>query len=160
MFEGREASMTDVTLQLTRNPSPRECATLLAALRYWQSVITENFREGSNLSHVPAELREHFADENVEPLNSEEIDALCEDINLQPAPGAVFPSDDEGTLPMMSTQQYAIQGGVRCPWCKSSEIEGGQFDVQEGVAFQPIHCHGCRREYTDVYRLVAFETAR
>jgi hypothetical protein len=149
--------MAGLTLQLTRNPSPRECTTLLAALRYWQSVITE---EGSNLSRVPAELREHFADENVEPLNSVEIDTLCEEINLQPAPEAVFPSDDKGTLAMMSTQQYAIRGGVRCPWCKSSEIESRQFDVQQGVAFQPIHCRGCRREYTDVYRLVAFETAR
>ena len=152
--------MTDTTLQLTRNPNPRECATLLAALRYWQSVITNNFGEGSNLSRVPAELREHFLDERVEPLTSEEIDALCEDITLHPTAEATFLSDDKGILAVMSTQQYAIKDGVRCPWCKSNEIEGGQFDVQEGVAFQPIHCHGCLREYTDVYRLVAFQPGR
>ena len=127
--------MTDVTLQLTRNPSPRECATLLAALRYWQSVITENFREGSNLSHVPAELREHFTDENVEPLNSEEIDALCENINLQPAPGAIFPSDDVGTLPMMSTQQYAIQSGVRCPGANQARLRAASLTFRKASLF-------------------------
>ena len=143
--------MTGMTLQLTHDPNPRECATLLAALRYWQSTIAEKFSTGANLPHVPAGLREHFLDENVEPLNSEEIDALCRDISLQPAKEN-FPSDDEGVVAVTSTQQYAASGGVRCPWCRSGEIEGGQFAVEAGIATQPMHCLGCSREYQDIYR--------
>ena len=152
--------MADLALQLTRNPNARECATLLAALRYWQNGIADNFGSGSKISRVPAELREHFLDENVEPLTSEEIDSLCEDINLQPIPESTFPSDDEGALAVMSTQQYAERNGARCPWCKSTEIEGNQFDVEEGVAFQPIHCRDCLRNWTDVYHLVGFQPPR
>jgi hypothetical protein len=151
--------MTKMTLQLTRNLNPCECATLLAALRYWQNAITENFGKSSNLSRIPAELREHFLDENVEPLTSEEIDALCEGISLQPAKED-FPSDNEGMVAVMSTQQYAANSGVCCPWCQSREIEGSQFEVEAGVAVQPIRCLACLREYRDLYRLVAFQTTR
>lgn len=47
----------------------REAATILAALRHWQ-------RTGS-----PVEYTYHFADDR--PLSSDEIDALCERLNLE-----------------------------------------------------------------------------
>lgn len=47
----------------------RELATVLAALRYWQSVKV-----------IPAELQGHFADW-CRPLDAEEIDDLCERLN-------------------------------------------------------------------------------
>ena len=55
--------------------TPRELATTLAALRFWQqqrqheAVFAENFP--------------HFADEL--PLTAEEIDALCDRLNLADA---------------------------------------------------------------------------
>jgi hypothetical protein len=55
--------------------SERELATVLAALRYWQQDL--------NANDSPPIDGEHFAE--CEPLSSEEIDALCERLNLQGA---------------------------------------------------------------------------
>ena len=56
--------------------SERELATVLAALRHWQSDRAED-------ENVPNSA-EHF-DLTITPLNVEEIDELCERLN--------FPSD-------------------------------------------------------------------
>jgi len=48
----------------------RELATVLAALRYWQHDLAEN----------DGPISEHFAQET--PLSVEEIDDLCERLNL------------------------------------------------------------------------------
>ena len=53
--------------------SDRELATVLAALRYWQQDLAEN----------DGPISEHF-DEHT-PLTVEEIDDLCERLNLNPA---------------------------------------------------------------------------
>ena len=53
----------------------RELATVLAALRYWQQDLEAN--DGPPISG------EFFAD--CEPLTSEEIDSLCERLNMQSA---------------------------------------------------------------------------
>lgn len=50
----------------------RELATVLAALRLWQ-VDTPH--------HDPEDLADHFAD--VEPLDDDEINDLCERLNMQ-----------------------------------------------------------------------------
>lgn len=56
------------------NLSDRQLATILAALRHWQSHVTrwedEEFCGGG-----------HFY--SVEPLTNEEIDELCEDLNTE-----------------------------------------------------------------------------
>lgn len=56
------------------NLSDRQLATILAALRFWQSRVTrwkdEKFCGGG-----------HFC--SVEPLTNEEIDELCEDLNTE-----------------------------------------------------------------------------
>jgi hypothetical protein len=49
----------------------RELATVLAALRYWQQDLAEN-EDGP--------ICEHFTDQT--PLTVEEIDDLCERLNL------------------------------------------------------------------------------
>lgn len=49
----------------------RELATVLAALRFWQSAM-----------HVPARFNVIATDgDQIEPLTGDEIDALCERIN-------------------------------------------------------------------------------
>ncbi len=52
----------------------RELATVLAALRYWQQDLEAN--------DAPPISGEFFAD--CEPLTSEEIDGLCERLNMEP----------------------------------------------------------------------------
>ena len=60
----------------TVNLTAREIATILAALRTWQANIDtpEDFK-------AMTEDNEHFPDEEVAPLNVNEIDELCERIN-------------------------------------------------------------------------------
>jgi hypothetical protein len=58
-----------MTVRLTE----RELATVLAALRYWQQDLAEN--DDGPIS------AEHFKG-TITPLNVEEIDALCEHLNL------------------------------------------------------------------------------
>ncbi len=51
-------------------------------------------------------------------------------------------------------RQYVKDGGVKCPGCGWSDLEGGFVEVQEGAAFQPMHCTNCGREWMDIYHLV------
>jgi len=50
--------------------TPREVATVLAALRYWQATVED-----------PKEQSPDYFEED-EPLSDEEIDTLCENINF------------------------------------------------------------------------------
>ncbi len=52
--------------------TPKELATVLAALRYWQQDLNAN-------DEPP--ISEHFEDAGVEPLDTDEIDDLCERLN-------------------------------------------------------------------------------
>jgi hypothetical protein len=61
-------------LRVNRVLTHEECATILAALRYWQENIT------AGMCVFPAAF-DHF-DDGTEPLNAREIDELCEAINL------------------------------------------------------------------------------
>jgi len=53
------------------NLNKRETATVLAALRYFQTQSTKSNLRGSL----------HFVNEKVDPLTNEQIDRLCERIN-------------------------------------------------------------------------------
>lgn len=57
--------------RLNHKFSYREIATILAALRYFQA----------NIDDIALLEMTHF--EDVEPLTSEEIDTLCEEINIE-----------------------------------------------------------------------------
>jgi hypothetical protein len=59
----------ETTQLLTRQPSLRQWATMLAALRYWR-------REGPASCGHEREIAS--ANDTIEPLNAEEIDELCE----------------------------------------------------------------------------------
>ena len=92
--------MTD-SLKLTGTLSHEECCTILAALRLFQSVQEvqqEGYPRGNRhqglcvihpnnrVSLTFADVREleHFEDDTT-PLTGEQIDDLCERINLAPA---------------------------------------------------------------------------
>ena len=56
-------------------------------------------------------------------------------------------------------KDYLEAGGVRCPFCKSHDIEAGRFDGgEDGTAWQDVICHGCTAEWKDVYKLDRIET--
>jgi hypothetical protein len=70
----------ETTPLLSRQPSPRQRATILAALRYWQ-------REGWVSSGHEHDIA---SDGNtIEPLNAAEIDELCVWLNFPPAGGSL-----------------------------------------------------------------------
>jgi hypothetical protein len=226
-------------LKLAGGLSHRECATVLAALRNWQLTLT-NLGLGDRSSKDVAKVLskdmpslDHFED-GTKPLTVEQIDALCERINLGPRASIVsvnldlgrgLPTTDSAILDQIDdllanefgederpeimpdacyellrhiaddlldtrkhpeaipeacecssthrqhstvcrrcwqdkVKPYIQRGGVACPFCGSSNIEGRQFDVQAGTAWQPMTCMDCNREWNDVYRLDAISEIR
>jgi transposase-like protein len=58
--------------------------------------------------------------------------------------------------PMTSTE-YVADGGGRCPFCRSREIEGSQHDYEGDKVYQNITCRSCNREWTDIYALTGYD---
>ena len=48
---------------------------------------------------------------------------------------------------------YIEGGGVSCPFCGSSDIEGQFVEVDAGRATQPMGCLKCDHQWTDQYVL-------
>lgn len=72
--------------------TPRELATVLAALRYWEKEALAFIPDGHlNKNTVPTRVKDHFEDHA--PLTANEIDSLCEKINVEDE------EDDENLLP-------------------------------------------------------------
>jgi hypothetical protein len=70
-------------VNIMRALTTQENASLLAALRYWQSQITDAARGIPARAvdrYIPIDLRDHFLE--CAPLTSDEIEELCEDINM------------------------------------------------------------------------------
>lgn len=57
----------------------------------------------------------------------------------------------------LSSKDYTKQGGVKCPNCKSEDIEGFDVDVDFGTASQPVTCNDCGADWVDIYNLVGYE---
>lgn len=51
-------------------------------------------------------------------------------------------------------KQYLDTEGVRCPYCKSPDIEGGHMSVEHCGASQTVTCTNCDAEWIDDYELV------
>lgn len=63
---------------------------------------------------------------------------------------------DLALVPASPMDIYVREGGVRCPNCGSSDIEGSNVDIIEGGAFQSISCTVCYARWTDCYTLTSF----
>lgn len=60
----------------------------------------------------------------------------------------------------MSERQYLRSKGLRCPFCRSTEIVGlAGLDVDAGTATQAICCNACQQFWTDIYQLVGYRPA-
>lgn len=53
---------------------------------------------------------------------------------------------------------YLKWHGVHCPFCDSTQIEGGSVEVNDGGAFQEVNCLDCESEWHDMYTLTDVET--
>jgi hypothetical protein len=74
-----------VKLRLDGQLSHKECNTVLAALRLFQTCLGKTEEDPIEVSITDILLMEHFED-GEEPLTETEIDMLCERINLGPLP--------------------------------------------------------------------------
>lgn len=50
--------------------------------------------------------------------------------------------------------RYIEERGVRCPYCRSSHLEGGEVTIDAGAARQEVACKDCDQAWTDRYRLI------
>jgi transposase-like protein len=58
--------------------------------------------------------------------------------------------------PKLTSKQYVERGGAFCPYCESSDIEGGKFDAEGDQVFLYVECHTCGRTWTDFYTLSGY----
>ena len=50
-------------------------------------------------------------------------------------------------------QTYINQGGVKCPYCSSDDIDVKFNELNYGLLTQIVVCHECKKEWQDVYKL-------
>jgi hypothetical protein len=49
--------------------------------------------------------------------------------------------------------QYLADGGSKCPFCGSDEIEGGHMEVDGTTTWQEVTCLKCDESWQDIYQL-------
>jgi len=54
-------------------------------------------------------------------------------------------------------QQYVADGGTKCPYCESHDIEGSFVEINVGSGHQRVRCAGCGKVWTDFYELIDME---
>lgn len=57
---------------------------------------------------------------------------------------------------MKATQEQIdryIGSPNHCPFCDHEQIEGGDREIEDGIATQRMDCKSCGSEWTDVYHL-------
>lgn len=56
---------------------------------------------------------------------------------------------------MLSRKEYVDANGTICPYCKSKEISGDEFDF-DGMC-REVTCFDCGETWNDIYKLYTFE---
>jgi len=62
---------------------------------------------------------------------------------------------ESNALSSEQAENYVQQGGVRCPYCGSGDIEGSRVEIDAGTAWQEVSCSHCESRWQDVYELVS-----
>lgn len=52
-----------------------------------------------------------------------------------------------------AVRKYVTSGGAACPFCESSNIEGGEHDCEGTFSWQEVSCLDCEATWQDVYTL-------
>lgn len=60
---------------------------------------------------------------------------------------------------VMTQNQYLQEGGALCPCCKSDQVSGESFTVDQGVASQAVVCQVCGSDWQDLYTLAGYTNA-
>ena len=61
-------------------------------------------------------------------------------------------------MPLTNKQKKAyLKHSHRCPFCKSENIEGEAVEIDDGIAWQPIRCLDCNKNWSDLYKLIGVE---
>lgn len=81
-------------------------------------------------------------------LNDPDIRSGNFDMDYEP-----FGDDTEPALTANQRQKYLRDGGAKCPFCGSKEIEGAAVNCEGDHHTQIIECQKCEREWMDVYKL-------
>ena len=74
------------------------------------------------------------------------ISMTIEDVDNIPEPEEIDPEQ----------QYYKDNGGNKCPYCHSEEIEGGSIEIDSNVATQEVWCHDCDEHWNDFYDFAGF----
>lgn len=56
----------------------------------------------------------------------------------------------------LTNDEYIKEGGTRCPFCGSLEIEGTEINIDAGTAWQDMGCSRCGSEWQDTYVLTGY----
>ena len=57
----------------------------------------------------------------------------------------------------MSEKDYVMRSGIPCPFCESEDVDTtGPVQTDIGVAWQPVFCNDCGKEWNDQYTLTGF----
>jgi hypothetical protein len=62
-------------------------------------------------------------------------------------------------LQCLNSEEYVARGGVRCPYCNRTNIEGDcEVYTDVGMAWQDMSCIDCNAEWVDEYSLTGYST--
>ena len=65
---------------------------------------------------------------------------------------------DSDTIDSDTQVEYVKNGGNRCPFCKSENIEGIHApNIDSGYCWQEIYCCDCEKSWQDLYTLTGFQ---
>lgn len=120
----------------------RQLATVLAALRYWQRDLSEGAEDSNDVPEGIIDGAGHFTDHK--PLTSDEIDELCESLNIPDEhPAAQFCNDPRHEKAIHDARQFALALGkdkerlVRALYlCLAypDEIKDNSSNLYKGIA--------------------------
>jgi hypothetical protein len=60
-------------------------------------------------------------------------------------------------MPLLTPQEYVAIRGVKCPFCCSDDLNGDDFNVDQGTCSQEISCLACGKGWHDIYQLTGYE---
>lgn len=59
-------------------------------------------------------------------------------------------------MSITSPETHAHDDGMTCPVCGDLDIEGGPFETDAGIAWQPMTCNKCGSTWNDTYVLTGY----
>lgn len=109
---------------------------VMVAIRDWAVLVQEN--DGNFQTDLKA--GDHEWDDT--------SDMECRDCELG-GPAHAF------TVPT-SCEAYVKMKGKYCPACGSFDVEGEDFEIEEGQCTQKVWCSRCNAQWLDVYELKGY----